>query len=308
MSNSSVVPIGLKTRMDDRLKVALNAMPVAVAWSRIDDGIVEFMNKRFTALCGYTLADVSTVAELIRKTFAVAEQAEAALAVMSSLRSQVLLEAFEYPPEEILIATKEGAHVPTRFSGVMLPEANMSLAILVDITAEKDREAGLFLMATQDPLTGLCNRRAFDAAFADALNTSHRDQAVGLIVMDLDGLKAVNDRLGHSAGDAVLRHFAELLRSTFRKSDVVSRWGGDEFAVLIGHPCSRTEVAAALSRLEKALEAPILLQGIEVSVGVSSGMAFYPDDAQNLTRLYHIADEAMYASKHRKHLRRRGTD
>lgn len=76
MTSSTVVPIGLKTRMDDRMKVALNAMPVAISWNRIDDGVVEFMNQRFTALTGYTLAEAGTVADLITKTFAERPQAD----------------------------------------------------------------------------------------------------------------------------------------------------------------------------------------------------------------------------------------
>jgi len=300
MTGSTVVPIGLKTRMDDRMKVALNAMPVAISWNRIDDGVVEFMNQRFTDLTGYTLADAGNVEDLIRNTFAVRQQADAAIAGINSLRLQVLLEPFEFPQEEVIMATKAGKLVPTRFSGVMLPDANISLAMFVDISSEKEREEHLHAIAAQDPLTGLHNRRAFDAAFADALNASRHHEAVGLIVMDLDGLKPVNDAFSHTAGDAVLRHFADLLRSTFRRTDVVARWGGDEFAVLIRNPCSRSDVAVALSRLENALQEPILVRATSVKVGVSSGIAFYPQDAQNLSDLYQVADEAMYACKRRK--------
>jgi diguanylate cyclase (GGDEF)-like protein len=300
MNSSTVVPIGLKTRLDDRMKVALNAMPVAISWSRIDDDVVEFMNRRFTDVTGYTLAEAGTVADLIRRLFANRQQADHAVAQLDSLRGQNLLEPFEFPQEEVPIVTKAGKLLPTRFSGVMLPEANMSLAMFVDISAEKEREERLQAIAGQDPLTGLYNRRAFDAAFAETLNMSRHQETVGLIVMDLDGLKPVNDTHGHSAGDAVLRHFADLLRSTFRSSDLVARWGGDEFAVLIRHPCSRTNVAVALSRLEKAVAKPITIGDAQVSVGVSSGIAFYPDDAQNLSELYRIADDAMYSAKRRK--------
>ena len=300
MIQRTVVPIGLKTRLDDRMKVALNAMPVAVSWYRIDDGRVEFMNQRFTTLFGYTLAEAGTAAAMITRTFAAPEQAEAAIAAIEGLRSQVLLEPFEFPSEEVVIVTKAGQRVPTRFSGMMLPEANMSLAMFVDISAEKEREARLAAIAAQDPLTGLPNRRAFDAAFAEALNTSHHNAAVGLIVMDLDGLKPINDSLGHLAGDEVLQRFADLLRSTFRRTDLVARWGGDEFAILIRQPCSRGDVAIALSRLEKALEQPLMVRGQAVRLGVSSGISFYPEDGQNLARLYQLADEAMYTSKRRK--------
>lgn len=301
MSASVVVPIGLKTRMDDRMKVALNAMPVAICWSRIDDGVVEFMNQRFIDLTGATLSDAGTVAALITRTFAIREQADAAVRALDSLRAAALVEPVEFPEEEVLMVTGAGGTVPTRFSGVLLPEANISLAIFVDISAEKAREARLSVIAGQDALTGLYNRRAFDAAFAEALNLSQRDETLGLVVMDLDGLKTVNDTLGHLAGDAVLRHFADLLRSAFRRTDVVARWGGDEFAVLMRHPCSRADAATAVARLEQALEEPVVLQGTTVRVGVSSGIALYPDDALNLSRLGEIADEAMYSSKRWKH-------
>jgi diguanylate cyclase (GGDEF)-like protein len=300
MNSSTVVPIGLKTRLDDRMKVALNAMPVAISWSRIDDDVVEFMNRRFTAVTGYSLAEAGTVSDMISRLFAVREQADHAIEQLNGLRGQNLVEPFEFPQEEVLITTKAGKLLPTRFSGVMLPEANMSLAMFVDISAEKEREERLQVIAGQDPLTGLHNRRAFDAAFAEALNMSRHGETIGLIVMDLDGLKPINDNHGHWAGDAALRHFADVLKATFRRGDVVARWGGDEFAVLLRHPCSRSDVAIALSRVEKALETPLDLSGAKVNVGVSSGTAFYPDDAQNLAGLYQIADEAMYLAKRRK--------
>ena len=205
---STVVPIGLKTRMDQRMRMALDAMPVAVSWARLDDGLCEFMNRRFVDLFGYSEHEFSSIFELVDAMFYDRAQADQTIEKLRSLVGSPPLQGFEFPNEEVLARCKNGSVIATAFSGVVLPEANMTLGTFVDISAAKLREQMLTRLAEEDPLTGLLNRRSFDAATAAAVGDPTKGSLGALVVLDLDGFKSINDRLGHQAGDEVLRHFA----------------------------------------------------------------------------------------------------
>ncbi|WP_108459742.1 GGDEF domain-containing protein [Devosia naphthalenivorans] len=150
-------------------------------------------------------------------------------------------------------------------------------------------------------MTGLVNRRLFDLELAQTVSQSFPGQSFGVLVMDIDAFKAINDNHGHVAGDIVLKHFAKLMRTTFRSGDCVSRWGGDEFAVIVRHPTSRGDVDTAAKRLREAvLERPVNVGAAEIPISVSVGIAYYPEDADSMTDLYSVADARMYEAKRRK--------
>lgn len=99
----------------------------------------------------------------------------------------------------------------------------------------------------------------------------------------------------------VLKHFANLMRDCFRASDCTSRWGGDEFAVIVQHPTSREDVNTAATRLRRALaEHPVTVNGAQIVIEASIGVAYYPEDGQAMTGLYNVADARMYEEKRRK--------
>lgn len=301
MNMSSVVPIGLKTRMDDRMRAALNAMPVAVSWYRMDNGRVEFMNRRFTELFGYTPDAVGDVYELMRKIFVDPVQAERAIEGSQRLIASGIVDEVRLPSEEIEAFRRDGTRLFTSFSGVMLPEANMCLATFMDITEAKTLRDKLAELASQDELTRLVNRRFFDLKLAQTINHSFPNQPFGVLVIDLDDFKGINDSHGHAAGDMVLKHFANLMRDCFRASDCTSRWGGDEFAVIVQHPTSREDVNTAATRLRRALaEHPVTVNGAQIVIEASIGVAYYPEDGQAMTGLYDVADARMYEEKRRK--------
>ncbi|MGY1739124.1 MULTISPECIES: putative bifunctional diguanylate cyclase/phosphodiesterase [unclassified Blastococcus] len=147
-----------------------------------------------------------------------------------------------------------------------------------------------------DELTGLPNRRALLEAAQDAVVTATAARPAALLLLDLDGFKEVNDSLGHSAGDELLRQIGPRLRRALRADDLLARLGGDEFAVLL--PAADTQRAQALAeRLRALLLEPFMVTGIRLHVGVSVGVATTPAPATTVQELLHCADVAMYSAK-----------
>ncbi len=157
-------------------------------------------------------------------------------------------------------------------------------------------------LALHDQLTGLPNRRLFEDRLAQALGRSQRLRtSVVLIMIDLDGFKAINDSYGHAGGDELLRGITANLTHTVRSSDTLARLGGDEFVVLAGDMPANLAETASVQRLVEAIQAairkPILIAGTPVSVTGSLGVAIAPDDAKSPEQLLLIADRRMYKLK-----------
>lgn len=170
-----------------------------------------------------------------------------------------------------------------------------------DITERRNTEARLQGQLLLDELTGLMNRRGFDIVAGQEIRHAHRaGKGMGLLFFDMDGLKAINDTFGHLEGDAALREAADILRYSFRDSDVMSRWGGDEFAVLaldIPEGC----IPILLRRLEERLERRNADPAARYPLSLSSGMARYdPAAPMRLVDLIRQADAGMYDEKRRR--------
>ena len=148
--------------------------------------------------------------------------------------------------------------------------------------------------ALHDSLTGLPNRAAFLHAVERA---TKRDEAATVVLLDLDGFKAVNDTLGHAAGDALLQHVARTLADWVDDGELAARLGGDEFALLLADEPGGPQVAERLDGLVARLREPVLLDGTSVRIGASVGGASAPDDGRTVDRLMRVADEAMYEVK-----------
>ncbi len=150
--------------------------------------------------------------------------------------------------------------------------------------------------ATHDELTKLANRREFTERLDRELQ-HHPDGGVTVLFLDLDQFKAVNDTLGHGAGDTLLTVVADRIRTELRADDVVARLGGDEFAVLLGAPAlDREQLHVVTARLAFAVGLPVQMDHLDVRVGVSIGTAI-ATPGQTLEQLLHNADRAMYATK-----------
>lgn len=170
--------------------------------------------------------------------------------------------------------------------------------VLLDVTWEKELEARLERRALLDPLTELANR----ALFSDRLRHCHDrvqrgdDDGSAVLFLDLDDFKAINDALGHAAGDELLRSAADRVRRAVRQADTAARMGGDEFAVLIEGVAHRGEAELAADRVHAALSAPYRIADRTVTVTASLGIAFLAD-ARTPEEALREADLAMYEAK-----------
>jgi diguanylate cyclase (GGDEF)-like protein len=172
-----------------------------------------------------------------------------------------------------------------------------SVATHEDITERRKIEAKIAYMAHHDALTDLPNRLSLREQMAKALATVARGGSLAVLCLDLDHFKAVNDTLGHPIGDALLQAVADRIRACVRSTDIIARLGGDEFAVIqVGteQPLGSTTLA---SRLIKELCEPFDLQGHQVVIGTSVGIAIAPNDGMEADRLMKNADMALYRSK-----------
>src|SRR5262245_26336823 len=168
-----------------------------------------------------------------------------------------------------------------------------------DITAQKRAEAELAHMARYDSLTGLANRALFTENASDAVvRMRERGEGFSVLLLDLDRFKNVNDSLGHSVGDSLLKLVAERLRCAASEDDVVARFGGDEFAILRGADGHGREGALALADgLLAIITEPYDLDGRRVTIGTSIGITFAPKDGAHADVLIKNADLALYKAK-----------
>jgi diguanylate cyclase (GGDEF)-like protein/PAS domain S-box-containing protein len=167
-----------------------------------------------------------------------------------------------------------------------------------DITKKRLAEDSIRHLATHDTLTGLPNRALFMERLGQALADGRAGGGpVGVLFVDLDHFKIINDTLGHDAGDLLLQNMAHALRDCLRAGDLLARLGGDEFVVLVRQPAQRADVAVVAKKLLAAATQPLALKGHECRVSASIGIAMFPDDADDEAALMKGADTAMYEAK-----------
>lgn len=170
-----------------------------------------------------------------------------------------------------------------------------------DVTDRKSYERKIAHQATHDRLTGLPNRYLFQDRVEQAIRQARREKTmVGLLFIDLDKLKWVNDTLGHAAGDEMIRVVSKRLRRCMRTVDTVARIGGDEFILLLPSLLAKEAIAIAKRRVVDATSATWTWQGKDLPMSCSVGDALYPDDGSDSETLIRIADQAMYATKQQK--------
>ena len=168
---------------------------------------------------------------------------------------------------------------------------------------KREQDRRLVHVATHDRLTGLANRWLLEDRLKHAVGRARRSgQAGGLFFFDLDGFKAINDRLGHEAGDHLLQSFGHRLLHSLRETDTVARIGGDEFVVVMDKIGERANGERVRTRLQRLLAMPHSIPGHTIEVTASIGMALFPTDGADLETLLRVSDQAMYKDKQRNRI------
>jgi diguanylate cyclase (GGDEF)-like protein/PAS domain S-box-containing protein len=282
----------------DRGSAFANA-PMGVALAT-PDGVLLDANPALTALVGRSAEDLHGMSVLDLVAPDAADLARKAHALLRSAGRPMRLET--------RLVAADGRELPVQVTASQVPESADGQAahlvlIVEDIAERKALEAELVHRSLHDQLTGLPNRFLFQDRLRHALDRGHRENTpTCVLIIDLDGFKAINDELGHPMGDAVLVSFADRLRSVLRASDTAARLGGDEFSIV----CENTEQADAevlAERLRTSVTEPMALRGHAVPVGISIGIGSAPGGEEPdvvYERVVREADDAMYADKTRR--------
>jgi diguanylate cyclase (GGDEF)-like protein len=195
----------------------------------------------------------------------------------------------------------DGSSFPVEYSASpVMDQGRVTGAVVVfrDITKRRESEEELFYRANYDTVTGLPNRSLLIERLGQELKLARReDKRVGVLFIDLDGFKVVNDSFGHQAGDRLLRAVAERLQRSVRETDTVARLGGDEFVVLLAHLDDRACSERVADQLIASLAEDFVVADQAVRVGASIGIAVFPEQGDCPAVLIDRADAAKYRAK-----------
>lgn len=203
--------------------------------------------------------------------------------------------------EDELFRRKDGTTLAVEYHVHPLRSAHELVGAVVnfsDISVRKALQQSIWHQANFDSLTGIANRSMMQDRLKNAVEQARRAQGkVALLYIDLNDFKPVNDRLGHEAGDEVLRVVARRIESLVRQSDTVARVGGDEFVVILNQVDARASVDRVAEKVAHEIAQPMEISGTPVTIGAAIGIALFPEDADTPASLLGKADQAMYQSK-----------
>ncbi|OFZ70527.1 MAG: hypothetical protein A2Z01_01925 [Betaproteobacteria bacterium RBG_16_58_11] len=201
---------------------------------------------------------------------------------------------------EVVGRRRDGTTFPAELSvgEVKFAGEHLFIGAMRDIAERKAAEARIIHLANNDSLTNLPNRNLFqDRARQSLMQASRQQQRVGIVFIDLDHFKTINDSLGHHVGDRLLQTVALRIRTCLRDEDTVARQGGDEFIVVLPNIKRFEDIGIVAQKLIVSLSAPYSIDGAELHTSASVGVAVYPDDGPDVETLMRNADIAMYYAK-----------
>lgn len=306
-SETGSYEISCSLEINDLARVTLDSIADAVI-STDADGKVSYMNATAVEMTGWTLEQAAgrTLAEVFKIIDATTRQP----APDPGLHAMAADHAVELALNCVLVR-RDGTEVEIEDSAAPIHDAQGQLrgAVIIfrDVRFSHAMVNRMLFLARHDPLTGQVNRFALDEQFDFARRMAKRHHwKVGVLFIDIDRFKSINDRLGHDAGDEVLVTVAEKLSNCLRDADTLSRYGGDEFVVLLGETQHSEHPAIVARKLQAAISGPELVTGCSIDISISVGVSVYPDDGEELNALVCKADRAMLAG--RNAIRRDGAD
>ena len=272
---------------EERLAKFMQASAEGIAFHR--DGIVTDANPPLCELLGYTLDEL---------------RGRQAIDFVSSEQRphvQSVLDGGLDLSYESAVIRKDGQRIPVELIGrtLVYGDEKLRMSIVRDLRDRHAAQARIHHLAHHDALTGLPNRMSFMERLGRQIERARAaNRTLALLFVDLDHFKRVNDSLGHLVGDQLLQTVAARISASLRAGDVVARFGGDEFIVLLDE-ASRDDVAEVAHKLLRAIELPVAAEGRDLSVTPSVGIAMFPQDGATPTELIKNADTAMYIAKSR---------
>jgi diguanylate cyclase (GGDEF)-like protein/PAS domain S-box-containing protein len=277
-------------RLSDKvMKNALEGIMVTDA-----NGIIEVVNPAFTIITGFTAEDA------IRKKPNILSSGKHKEAFYKEMWKTILTS--DKWSGEIWNRRKNGEIYPSWLTISTIKDNKDKITnyvgIFTDITKQKIFEKNLQHLAYSDGLTGIPNRIAFEQQLEYTIKVSKRQgKMFAVFFMDLDHFKEVNDVYGHNAGDLVLQEAAHRFQTCIREEDILARFGGDEYGIVILELTNKDQIKIIAQEIIDVISKPFKIENNDCHVGISIGISFYPHDAQDMESLLKKADKALYKAK-----------
>lgn len=158
----------------------------------------------------------------------------------------------------------------------------------------------LLIKATTDAMTGVENRASFYEKLRLGISNNSHNTQLSIFIIDMDGLKSINDTYGHRAGDEAIKELAKRLIDSSRSNDIIARLGGDEFGLILSPLSSTNEIHSVIDRFDSEMSKPFYFEDVTLNFGASIGFALYPDEANDMAQLIDLADKRMYHNKQQR--------
>ena len=285
-----------RRRIEQRLEEAATVFEVSSEGIMLTDaqGVIQRLNPAFSEITGYRAEEV------VGQTPSLLKSGHHPTEFYAKMWHKLSAEG--YWEGEIWNRRKDGSVYPEWQMITAVRDSQKKIVGYVsqfsDITRRKLTEEEIRYRANYDVLTGLANRTLLLERLEQSLKEHRRNELkLGLVFIDLDKFKQVNDTLGHPMGDLLLQQVAERIKTTIREIDTAARLGGDEFVVMLTDLEELVSIERIASRLLEALDSPFVLAGHEAKISASIGIAIFPEDGDNVASLLRNTDIAMYKAK-----------